>query len=180
MALDLHNAIAVNQKLGFARILIDSAQALSQDESIPVRHTIHAYLDGACGQLHHALLHFLYEIAEHDKTTLKVPGCSLQATAAALSELGINNALLQEINDLLTTPSWLQDLIESNNNPQYLAGLFEPTQARTVNSQSSKNMGHSLLATDKSPSIGPLPRVRLWLTNIQNLVERQRSQAVEE
>ncbi len=180
MALDLHNAIAVNQKLGFARILIDSAQALANNDSIPVRHTITAYLDGASSQLHQAIIYFLGEIAEQDRLSLNIPRHSLSAALTTLTAAEINNALVQELNELLVKPSWLQDLIECNNNPQYLAKQFDNSLSRDVRSSDSSATNLSLLASDKMPSKGPLATVQMWLTNIQNLVERQRSQAVEE
>ena len=186
MGMDYEHAITVNQKLGFARILIDAAQqfADNNEDAIPVRQTVQAFLDGAIAQLNIALVYFTLEICEIKLPADAVTENTLTHVLRVANQRNINNALLRELELLLKQLSWLRDFIECYHNPQYLTKLFSENNQKN-NPSAQLQSEPAVLATDRNPSIGPIPAAPIptitsWLINIQNLVERHRSQAVEE
>lgn len=186
MAPDLQYAVIVNQKLGFARVLINSAQSLAGDDSIPSRQTVHAYLDSAVNQLHDTIVYLLREISDQGFEDNEAYAGSLLALLRQLQQRGVENTLTGEIRELLSHSSWLQQLLTCKNNPRHLFLLFEAenknkfSQASQISIVATDKISSDNLFSDKLPSMGPLLTLQHWLASVQNLVDRQRSHAVEE
>jgi hypothetical protein len=171
-ATEYQYAIFVNQKLAFARTLINAAGSLG-DGSLIERHNLLAYFDGALSQLHDALVFLLLEIATQQQNNLKIEFGCFSVVLRQLVDSGIENDLTREVNELAQQNSWLSALLNAKNNPLQLSALLD-SQTKSPSS------GSFLLATDAVITKGPDVTLRDWLINVQLLVDRQRSQAVEE
>ena len=180
MALNYQYAIVVNQKLGFARILINNAESSLLANTIPSQQEVHAYLDSACTQLYDAVIYLLLEILDGRHKKEKLDNLSLPILLNQLQNLGENNDLIKEINSLLITHSWLNELQQFKINPSKLVEIINQSNNDQINLHTTASQHNQILASDKSAPKGPTTLINSWLINIQNIVERHRNQALEE
>jgi len=190
-------ATLVNQKLAFARVLLESARQVSDAGSIDMRVKLHGFLDGAVSQLNHALAFYVLEVADH--FTIKIDSLRINQTAQnyrqLIGEYSDQSLQLAELGTLLKNPaSWLYTLTSLYMNPMVLGQRFQtassvkPQTLHAVTDEKDANhkaaSGNLIQVRDVSaesaPQQSPFALVSELSQQLQQLIDQHRAAFVED
>lgn len=183
VANELTYSIRVNQKLAFARVLLQAAKEQKADTSIPAQQKVHAFLDSATSQLHDALCNFLIEISVKDNPAIKIDTYSIPIILQQLQDQEIDNPLNREVKNLLGKDNWLSSLVRAKSDQDWLRNEFNAHLQKDNEKNSNTKpltMGIPLVDLDQFPGLSPLNLIIKWQTDLQAFIELHRNLIVED